>query len=290
MKRSSSMIYTNTQSIFLSSLDSTKIFYQYWTQENANKVLVIQHGFGEHSDRYKNLLKALEGSCYNIYALDSRGHGRSEGIRGHVDNFGQYVEDLNDLIQIAKKNQNVPKVVLLGHSLGGVIALKYCFFQSYQNNLNALILSAPAIAPKMDFEKELKKTIAPFFAAIVPDLTIDANLDVKLLSRDVDVVNEYRRDKFVHGKISFKMGDALLNQSYEIYSKANKIHVPCLLMHGDADGIADHKATLKLYSNFNLQNKKVLKVYPNLYHEIMNEIEPDRSKVLADIVSFLDEL
>ena len=95
------MTYTNKQSSFNSSVDNTKIFYQSWKKPNANRLLVIQHGFGELSDRYKNILEKLKDSEFSIYALDSRGHGRSEGIRGHVDQFQYYVEDLSDLVHIA---------------------------------------------------------------------------------------------------------------------------------------------------------------------------------------------
>jgi alpha-beta hydrolase superfamily lysophospholipase len=134
------MSYINKQSNFKSSLDNKNIFYQSWTKTNSSQVLVFQHGFGEHSDRYKNILDTLKDESISVYALDARGHGRSEGKRGHVDQFQNYIDDLSDLIRIAKEEEKKEKVVLLGHSLGGVIALQYATEGFNQENLSGILI------------------------------------------------------------------------------------------------------------------------------------------------------
>lgn len=99
----------------------------------------------EHSDRYGNIIEKLKDDDFNIYALDSRGHGRSEGKRGHVDQFQYYINDLTELIYIAREEQGINKVSLLGHSLGGVISLQYAVEGFNQDHLDGLILSSPVL-------------------------------------------------------------------------------------------------------------------------------------------------
>ncbi len=283
------MSFKNKQANFQSSVDGLNIFFQSWTKPNTEKVLVIQHGFGEHSDRYKNLLNALENEPVSVYALDSRGHGRSEGKRGHVDQFQRYIDDLADLIRIVKQEQKVEKIILLGHSLGGVIALQYATEGFNQDNLLGLIISSPGLKIKMDLEKEIKKVLAEILSNFMPSVTLDANLDLKYLSHDQSVIDAYKKDPLVHGKISFQMGKNLFHLNAVMKNKAHLIQVPILMIHGEEDGIADVTGTKEFFNNLNCKRKE-LKIYPGLYHELMNELQADREKVLNDVLEFIRSL
>lgn len=289
LRKGSTMNFQNKQAKFQSSVDGLNIFFQSWTKPNAEKVLVIQHGFGEHSNRYENLLNALQNEPVNVYALDARGHGRSEGKRGHVDQFQRYIDDLADLIRIAKQEQNIQKVILLGHSLGGVIALQYATEAFNQDNLLGLIISSPGLKVKMDLEKEIKKLLAEILSNIIPDMTLDANLNLKYLTHDQSVIDAYKKDPLVHGKISFQMGKNLFHINSIMKNKAHLIQVPILMIHGDADGIADVEGTKEFFYNLTCE-KKELKIYKGLYHELMNELPADREKVLNDIIEFIHNL
>ncbi|MCB1191940.1 MAG: lysophospholipase [Leptospiraceae bacterium] len=283
------MSFTNHHSSFKSSKDGMNIFYQFWTKPYAKRFLVIQHGFSDHSDRYENLVNHLQDSDINIYALDSRGHGRSDGIRGHVDEFSDYASDLGDLINIVKKEEKTEKVFLLGHSMGGVIVLQYTLEPQNQKNLHALITSAPALRVKMSLDKEIKKTVAGFLANIFPSFIIDADLNTNYLSHDKAVVEKYNSDPLVHGKVSFKMGTTLFNIADVIYKKLSNIQIPIFITHGEADGIIDVEGSKELFYKLTAQNK-TLKVYPGLYHETMNEIPEKRETVLKDIGNFIDSI
>jgi acylglycerol lipase len=283
------MSFSNRQSNFQSSIDGTNIFFQSWTKPNPEKVIVIQHGFGEHSDRYGNLLEALKDQPYSIYALDSRGHGRSDGKRGHVDQFQRYIDDLADLIRIAKQEQSAPKVILLGHSLGGVISLQYAMEGFNQDNLQGLIISSPALQVKMDLEKQVKKMAAEFLSAFMPATTLDANLDVKFLTHDETVIEAYKNDPLVHGKISFQMGRNLFHLAAVMNNKAHLIQIPILMIHGDQDGIADVEGSRDFFRNLNT-SKKDIKIYPGLFHELLNELPEYRAQVLTDLAQFIADL
>ena len=280
------MSYTNKQSNFKSSIDNKNLFYQSWTKPNSKQVLVFQHGFGEHSDRYGNLLNTLNDESISIYALDARGHGRSEGKRGHVDQFQNYIDDLSDLIRIAKDEQKVEKVVLLGHSLGGVIVLQYATEGFNQDNLSGIIASSPGLKIKMDLEKEIKKCAAQILSSIMPSTTLDANLDLQFLSHDQSVIEAYKKDPLVHGKVSFQMGLNLFNLGSALFQKAHLISVPIFMIHGDAEGITDYEGTKEFFSNLTTPNKEI-KIYPGLFHEMMNELPKDKEIVLRDVKNFI---
>ncbi len=304
--------YINEQGFYHSTRDNTRIFFQRWLPEGKSRMLirdakklkefdrrgksknqigrllVIQHGFGEHSDRYHFLLETLQGSNTTVYALDARGHGRSEGKRGHVEQFQYYIDDLTDLIQIAKREQQVDKVYLLGHSLGGVIASQYALQFENQKGLEALILSSPAFRVHMNFSQQVKKIMAYILAGIAPATTIDANLDIQLLSHDQDVVAAYAKDPLVHGKISFQMGKNLFLLGKALIKKARVLNIPCFIFTGDADSIVNHEGAKDFYEN-TLSKDKNLQVYPDLYHETMNELPERRKEVLTNLKNWLLE-
>lgn len=283
------MGYTNKQSSFKASRDNIKIFYQSWTKPNAKRLLVIQHGFGEHSDRYQNIIEKLKDSDFSIYALDARGHGRSDGIRGHVPEFQYYIDDLSDLVHIALEEEKQEKFFLLGHSLGGVIVLQYAMELHNQDKMHGLLVCSPGLKVKFDLEKLIKRELAKILAKFIPEFVVDANIDLNLLSHDKTVAEVYKKDPLTHGKISFQMANHLFHLSYAIYEKASMIHIPVLMIHGEEDGIAEARGSIELNESLTT-SKKFLKLYPGLYHELMNELPESRNIVLEDIKKFMDSI
>lgn len=270
-----------------SSKDDFPVFYQKWTPPQVRRVLVIQHGFGEHSGRYNNILKFFEGTGTAFYALDARGHGKTGGKRGHVDQFQMYVDDLADLVAIARRENMNDQVYLLGHSLGGVIVLQYALQGTNQTNLEALIVSSPGLIIEMDAGKQVKKTLATLFASIVPDATLDANLDLKFLSHDQAVIDAYKNDPLVHGKISFQMGSNLFSIGKSILEKAGHLTIPVYVFQGTGDKIVSPESSKQLFASLTTSDK-TLKLYDGLYHETMNESEPDRNRVLGDLKEWFE--
>lgn len=281
------MSYQHTTGSITSSHDGFELFMQKWIPTQVRRVFVVQHGFGEHSGRYGNLLEALDGTGAAIYAIDSRGHGKTGGKRGHVDQFQNYVDDLADLIQLARKENMNDEVYLLGHSLGGVIALQYATQGTNQGNLSALVLSSPGLVIHMDFGKQIKKGLAATLSRIMPAVTLDANLDLKFLSHDQAVIDAYKADPLVHGKISFQMGSNLFHVGSALFKKSEQLTVPLYLFHGEADQIVSSEGSKRLYECAGSKDK-TLKIYPGLFHETMNEAEADKKRVLGDLKAWID--
>ncbi|RHX93246.1 alpha/beta hydrolase [Leptospira stimsonii] len=283
------MTFHHKEFYILSGSDKSKLYCQSWTKPNANRLLIFHHGFGEHSSRYTNLLRFFAKSDINFYSFDMRGHGRSEGRRGHADSFDQYVRDLSHFTSEVLKREQKDRFFLLGHSLGGAVALRYSQEGINQDNILGLILSSPALLVRMDFKKQLKKIAAGFLSKISPATTVDAELDLQFLSHDPDVIEAYRQDPLVHGKVSFRMGSELLEIGPKLIKKAGILRCPVLILHGQEDGIVDVNGSTELYKNLIYRNKRI-KIYPGLYHELMNEFPEHREPVFQDIQAFLETL
>lgn len=282
IKKTPKKDYREETSYFVSNIDGEKIFYRKFLPSSIKRVLVYQHGFGEHSGRYGNLVEALEGTETAIYGQDLRGHGRSPGIRGHVEDFIWYCRDYGQLVELALKENGLKKALGLGHSMGGVVVLKYALADNNQEKFSGLILSATAFRPVLDLEKQVKKFFAEILSPFLGSLILDANLDARLLSHDTEVVFRYQSDPLVHGKISLKMGHTFFSSGEELLERAQEIKVPLLVLHGSADGLTQKEASEEFFQKASSKDK-TLKIYEGLYHEIMNEKDPDRKKVLADI-------
>jgi acylglycerol lipase len=154
--------------------------------------------------------------------------------------------------------------------------------------LAGLVVSSGAFKPALDATQAIKKSIGTFMANFAPAMTVPAGLDVKLISRDENVVQAYINDPLVHGKISMKMGVDLFATGQTLIEKANRITLPILVIHGDADGIATVQGSQAFFGGLSSQDK-TLKIYPGFYHETMNEPFNDRRQVLSDIVGWINK-
>ncbi|TGK33372.1 alpha/beta hydrolase [Leptospira gomenensis] len=268
----------------------SKIFYRSYQPKEGrkgNRVLVVQHGIGEHGGRYEFLVEALAGTGTALYMIDSRGHGRSEGKRGVVDSFSDFLSDLDQLISIAAEKEKVSKVNLLGHSMGAAIVTLYAEEGTNQGNLNSLVVSALPIRVRLDLVMKIKKGIAPLMADLLPNLTLPTGLDINALSHDRAVVEAYKNDPLVHGMASAYLGNMLLNSEEPILGNAGKIKIPIYIFHGKEDSIADYTGSEAFFAVVGSQDKS-LKIYDHLFHETMNERLEDRTKVLSDLKKWFE--
>ncbi|MCX7632483.1 MAG: lysophospholipase [Turneriella sp.] len=276
-------------SVLRNPLDGFELYLQTWSPSKSkpNKVILIQHGFGEHSGRYQNFANAIEKEKALVYAADARGHGKSPGKRGHVSDFGLYASDLAVLVARARsENKDLP-IFLLGHSMGAVVVALTVLKPEVASELRGVIFSSGAFRPALDLVQAIKKAIGTVLAKLAPSFTVEAGLNTNLISRDPQVVEAYRNDPLVHGKISFKMGVDLFAVGEDMIRQASRITLPALVFHGDADGIAQVQGSRDFYEALGSKDK-TLKIYPGFYHETLNEPYADRMQVIADIVQWIN--
>ena len=246
-------------------------------------VVLIVHGLGEHSGRYQHVAERLVGAGYAVAAYDHRGHGRSSGTRAHVDRYADFIDDL-DLVRrhVVARHPDLP-LFLLGHSMGGNIALGYAL--DHQQHLAGLILSGPAVRVP-DSVPGLVVGVSKVVARVAPRARVMA-LDATKVSRDPEVVAAYQADPLVHhGKVTAGLGVALLTSMASFPERVADLTVPTLVMHGTADELADVEGSQMLEAGVGSDDLTV-NYYEGLAHEIFNE--PEQDEVLDAVVAWLDE-
>jgi alpha-beta hydrolase superfamily lysophospholipase len=269
--------YQHHMGVFLSS-DNVRIFYQSWQVAHPKGILVISHGLGEHSGRYQNLLETLSGKGISVYAPDHRGSGMSGGIRGHVDDFSKFYKDIKHLVDtvVRKENPGIP-MLLLGHSLGGLIAELYAL--NFPEDVKALILSAPALMPSVAVPI-WKKIMSRLAAKLFPRITVSNELDPQYISTEKAVVQAYLDDPLVHDRVSTKFYQEYLDAAAEAIRRSHELRMPLLLIHGTADRMVSIESSRHIFQQAASEDK-TMEEFDGLFHETMNEKVEQREKVLG---------
>jgi acylglycerol lipase len=261
--------------------DDVKIFWQSWQAENPIAVVVISHGLGEHGGRYGELASALVGLNYTVYAIDHRGHGQSYGHRGSINRFQYCVDDLNQLIDKVSAEHQLP-VLLLGHSMGGAIAVEFTL--QHQEKLSALLLSGAGLS--VDVVNMPIQVLCGVLSMFIPNLPSFA-VAPDLVSRDSSVVKDYFEDPLnLSSRIPLKTISELVNKVKKLPAQFSSISLPILIMHGREDKLVPASSSEALFDRVGSTDKE-MKIYPGLYHEILNELPTDRQQVINDICEWI---
>ena len=240
--------------------DGTKLATQRWTASSPRAAVVLVHGLAEHLGRYDHVGSQLAARGFDVRGSDLRGFGRSEGERAYIEDFDQYTSDLEGDLTAAA-DLGVP-VVLLGHSLGGLIAALYAAGEHPQPNL--LILSAPAVEAKVPAAKAAG---ARFLVRFFPKLKVSNGLKGDQLSNDPAVGEKYFADPLVYPKSTVRLGVAFLEAMKRCRPLLDRITQPTLVIHGGSDTIVDPAFSERLGAR--PEARRV--VFDGLQHETFNE-------------------
>lgn len=243
--------------------------------EGERHALIVP-GLAEHLGRYDHVVEALNGAGFAATVLELRGHGESGGKRGHVDRWTQYLDD----VKAAAATIDGP-ITLIGHSMGGLVALD-ALINGLDNGVEALVLSDPNVAVAVD-APAIKVMGAKLLSRILPGLSLDNELDAALISRDTKVVDAYKADPLVYSTITPRWFTEMLKSQERVIAHATQYSVPLLMLLGEGDAICDWRASEALARNWGGEAKTIR--YPEMYHEIFNELEKDR--VISDMLAWL---
>jgi len=252
-----------------------------WLPPAARGVVVLVHGLAEHSGRYAELVERLTANGLAVYALDHRGHGRSPGPRAQIGRFAWLVADLATRIRAARGAYPGLPLVLLGHSMGGAVALATAL--AHPALIDALALSAPAIGadPKVP---ALRVALARLLSRILPAAGV-LRLDAALVSRDPAVVRGYETDPLVYrGAVPARTAVELLDAMAAFPAAVGALSVPTLVMHGTADGLVPIRDAERVWQRFGTTDLTVHR-YEGLFHEVFNE--PERARVFDDLAAWI---
>lgn len=258
-----------------------KIFWRGWIPENYKAILFVSHGLGEHSGRYSYFGEYFSERGFAVFGNDHRGHGESGGRRGHILEFKEYIEDFRLFRESVIKRIKPKPLFLVGHSMGGLIAVHYVL--SYPDDFNGLILSSPALAVKIEASK-LKQSLGRFFSKYIPALSMGNGLDPNYVSRDKEVVRKYIEDPLVHDRVSARWFTSFLSAIDEAQRRAEEIKTPILLMQSAQDKLVLPEGAGTFFSKLKLKDKE-LKYWDGLYHEMFNE--PEKEQVFEKVLIWL---
>jgi alpha-beta hydrolase superfamily lysophospholipase len=261
------------------------MYYQYWKVGGTPRaVILVVHGASEHSGRYQHFAEHFVQSGYAVAAFDNIGHGRSDGARGHVRRFSDYVDTLDIFQQqVAMDFPGVPQI-LLGHSMGGLISTLYLL--TNQQRFAGCVLSGPAIKTELE-PPTLQWWLIRSLSLLLPRLGV-LQLDASGVSRDPAEVERYVNDPLNYsGKLSAREVSELFKSMNYAQQNVSAISLPMLLLHGGADVMASPEGSRFLDEHI-ASKDKTLQIYPGLFHEIFNE--PEKEQVFGDIDTWLDRL
>lgn len=241
-----------------------------WRIADPTWIAVLVHGYAEHLGRYAHVADRLNAEGAVVVGPDHEGHGLSDGERVLINDFETVVADVDAVVTRAVETHAGLPIVMIGHSLGGMIAARYA--QRHGDRLTALVLSGPVIGSWEATD-----------LADLPEIP-DEPLDVATLSRDPAVGRAYAADPLVwHGPFKRPMLRAIATMLDTINSGGDLGGLPTLWIHGAADTLVPIGPSRTGIGRIRGSRMREI-VYADARHEVFNET--NRDEVLNDLVEF----
>jgi alpha-beta hydrolase superfamily lysophospholipase len=253
-----------------------------WPAEAPRAVVVLAHGLFEHAGRYAHVAARMNAAGLSVIAVDHYGHGRSDGTYNFVPAFSVYLDGMDALLAHARAHYAGLPLLLLGHSMGGLIAIHHLL--AHQSGYAAAAVSGAALVPAAE-PSRIMIWISRILSRIAPRLGV-VPLDASGVCRDQAVVDAYNADPLVFkGKIGARIAEQLFDAMASARAGLPRLDAPLLVQHGTDDSIAAASGAAYLHDHAGSDDKRLM-LYPGLFHEIYNE--PEQAAVLDDLVAWFD--
>jgi len=266
---------------FIGSGGARLVFQSWKSKQPAKAVIIGVHGLGDHSGGLKNIVNYIVPKGFDWWGLDLRGHGRSSGIRGHVNHWSDFLDDLKSFITMVREETPSLSVFLLGHSMGGLISLEYAI--NNPHDLAGVIAISPAI--KYTGFSPSKSLALPFVSQASPKFIFRLASDNTVLTRDSNVIKRLDSDNLRHNQISARLGKELVDSGLRVEEKAHKLRVPVLMLQGGDDIITPSQGIRSFYQSVKLTDKKYLE-YPQTLHRPFDDLK--RNEVMEALFSWIN--
>jgi alpha-beta hydrolase superfamily lysophospholipase len=275
---------TGVGTTWLTMADGQQLFLRDWSGRATHSAVLIVHGLGEHSGRYDALAKWFISHGYAVRSYDQRGHGRTPGRRGALRHSDDLLRDLTAVYEnYAIHSGRHP--LLLGHSMGGLVALRAVLDGRVEPS--GLVLSSPALR---SFEPLWLRRLAAVLARVLPNLPLRNGLPVEALSHDTKVVEEYRTDPLRTGWITPRLADFIFRAGASSITDAWRLRVPSLLLAAGSDRLVDPSGSRDFANGAWATHQLTSRFFDTLFHELFNETETGRHQVLAQLAEWLRRL
>lgn len=270
---------------YLRSERGLPIFYSRWCPEGpARGVVLILHGLGEHSGRYRHLVGALRRGGYTVYAHDHQGFGRSGGARCYVQGFHDYLSDITQVLSLARMRDPGLPYCLYGHSMGGLIGLLY--LMEVPGAVDFSVIASPSLqSHELSLVNRILKRMLELLHRVRPQLTFRQRGSLEVLSRDWEEVQVALKDSLGVPLRSARWVVEFFETMQEVNERASDIHLPILMMQGLADAVVVPSATQEFFARVGSEDKS-LRLYEGYYHELHNDL--GRERPISAVVDWLN--
>jgi alpha-beta hydrolase superfamily lysophospholipase len=261
--------------------DGQSLFLRDWPNRAARDAVLIVHGLGEHSGRYEQLAQWFLARGYAVRSYDQRGHGHTRGQRAALRHGDDLLQDLAHVYRDYTQRFGRPPL-LLGHSMGGVVALRAVLDGRVEPS--ALLLSSPALRT---FEAPWLRKLASVLSRVAPNLPLRNGLPLDGLSHDAKTIEDYRNDPLCSGWVTPRMADFIFRAGASSIADAWRLRVPTLLLVAGSDRLVDPSGSRDFAAGAWATKQLTSRFFDTLYHELFNETETGRHQVLAQLGEWL---
>lgn len=261
--------------------DGATIFYRFYPAHGARHTVIMLHGYGEHSGRYEKFPGKMGRLCAQFAVMDFRGMGKSEGPRGDVGSFDDYLRDVTAFVEHLRKKHSIPpKFILFGHSMGGLVAVLWAM--KNPEPVKLLVLSAPLL--DLGFSKILRP-LNRLICLVAPRLVYRNPVRVTSLSHDPVEIGIHRGDPLILRHISAHLVGEIVRYA-EILRRQPILSVPFpvhMLVSGE-EHIVDPAASRRFFDRL-VSPRKERTFFDGFFHEIFNERDQQKTfNVLKTII------
>lgn len=251
----------------LTGVGGLRLAYRAWEVPSARAALVLVHGIGDHSGRYAAFAERMASCGMSTYALDLRGHGLSDGRRGHVPAFDVYLQEVDRFRREVEglADVHVP-LFLVGQSMGGLIALRYQ--QEYNTRFRGAVIVSPWLATAMAVPR-WKVMASSLASRVLPSLPFRTGIDPANISRDPEIVEAYRADPLVHDRITPRLFTEASSAMGMAFQRSDRLDEPMLFLLAGADRIVDTERSVRFARQ--LRGDTTVQVVDGAYHDLLNE-------------------
>lgn len=262
------------------------LHYEHWQLENPKAVVAIVHGLGEYCGKYAWTARRLNEAGYAVLGADLPGHGTTPGPRGHIARFDDLQDAFKEIVTTAEQHYPQLPVVLLGHSMGGLVIIRAIQTTGLPASVRAVFLISPALKTADGLTPPpLLRAALRVLSRTFPKWYQGHGMDPDLITRSHGARTEYAVSELILHKVTTRLLDEFLHaQDLAMAATGTTLNVPLLIAQAGQDLLVSSHATSHFFDKLDC-GQKSFRLYEPCYHELLSE--PERNEILDDFLKWL---